>query len=133
MTKQRKCRLKIARRRRKSEDHTCHDTSSLKKKKNINYYYNYTTILSGERYLAKNAKKQVRFLHTKHSTNYLCLKKLKKKISQDEHEDRRITRVPQKKKYVFRPPPPLIPPFFEKLKKIYNSSYVAISISYSLF
>jgi len=51
----------------------------FKKEKNINYYYNYTTILSGERYLAKNAKKQVRFLHTKHSTNYLCLKKLKKK------------------------------------------------------
>ena len=30
----------------------------------------------------------------------------------------RITRVPQKK-YVFRPPPPLIPPFFEKLLKEY--------------
>lgn len=56
---------------------------SLKKEKNIkNYYYNnYTTILSGERYLAKNAKKQVRFLHTKHSTKYLCLKKLKKNLS----------------------------------------------------
>jgi len=60
------------------------DTSKFKKEKNIkNYYYynNYTTILSGERYLAKNAKKQVRFLHTKHSTKYLCLKKLKKNLS----------------------------------------------------
>merc|ERR1711994_634166 len=59
------------------------DTSKFKKEKNIkNYYYynNYTTILSGERYLAKNAKKQVRFLHTKHSTKYLCLKLLKEYI-----------------------------------------------------
>jgi len=29
----------------------------------------------------KMQKKQVRFLHTKHSTKYLCLKKLKKNLS----------------------------------------------------
>lgn len=77
---------------------------SLKKEKNIkNYYYNnYTTILSGERYLAKNAKKQVRFLHTKHSTKYLCLKKLKKNLSQDdEHEDRRNNASASKKNMFF--------------------------------
>ena len=65
--------------------------------------------------MAKNAKKQVRFLHTKHSTKYLCLKK-EKKISQDEHEDKNNASA-SKKKYVFRPPPPLIPPFLKNLKK----------------
>jgi len=84
MTKQWKCRLKIVRRRGSQKTIPVTDTSKFKKEKNIkNYYYynNYTTILSGERYLAKNAKKQVRFLHTKHSTKYLCLKKLKKNLS----------------------------------------------------
>jgi len=60
MTKQWKCRLKIVRRRGSQKTIPVTDTSKFKKEKNIkNYYYynNYTTILSGERYLAKNAKK----------------------------------------------------------------------------
>lgn len=108
------------------------DTSKFKKEKNIkNYFYynNYTTILSGERYLAKNAKKQVRFLHTKHSTKYLCLKKLKKKSLKMSMKTEEITRVPQKK-ICFSPSSSLNTSFFWKIiKRIYNSSYVAISIS----
>jgi len=47
-------------------------THQVKKEKNINYYYYYYTILSGERYLAKNAKNKYGF-STQNIVQNICV------------------------------------------------------------